>query len=185
MDYDTPHPLTDHASVWLMEVSKFRATYTDRFIKHLDQPTIISEREYTLRSILHDLTFLLSSSDTLKAKPLFHTVDYPTSGPDVGKGVIYFTAYHNQSDIGERLVAILPAYVQTFVDKQAAKQWFHPGTLQSLSEVFFGYDDEGNWDGTWHTAEDDLAQDILDEDMGIEFNFDNLDDLENRWQFFS
>jgi hypothetical protein len=117
---------------------------------------------------------------TAKTKPLFHTVDYPTSGPDVGKGVIYFTAYHNQSDIGERLVAILPAYVQTFEDKQAAKQWFHAGTLQSLGEVFFGYDDEGNWDGTWHTAEDYLTQDILDEDMGIEFDFDNLDDLEQQ-----
>jgi hypothetical protein len=104
-------------------------------------------------------------------------VDCPTSSPDVGKGVIYFTAYHNQSDIGERLVAILPAYVQTFGDKQ---QWFHAGTLQSLGEVFFGYDDKGNWDGTWHTAEDDLAQDILDEDMGIEFDFDNLDDLEQQ-----
>jgi hypothetical protein len=103
-----------------------------------------------------------------------------TSGPDVGKGVVYFTAYHDQSDIGERLVAILPAYIQTFVDNLAAKQWFHTGTLQSLGEVFFGHDDDGNWDGTWHTAEDDLAQDILDEDMGIDFDFDNLDDLEQQ-----
>jgi hypothetical protein len=47
-------------------------------IKHLDQVTMINGREYTLRSILHDLTFPLNSSDTEKTKPLFHTVDYPT-----------------------------------------------------------------------------------------------------------
>jgi hypothetical protein len=37
-DYDTAHPITDHAAVLLMEVSIFRATYTDRFHpKHAKQ----------------------------------------------------------------------------------------------------------------------------------------------------
>jgi hypothetical protein len=111
-------------------------------------------------------------------KALFHTVDYPSSGSEAGKGVVYFTAYHDQSDIGERLVAILPAFIHQFYDKTAAKAWFHAGALQSLGEVTFGYDMEGNWDGTWHTHEDDLVQDILDEDMGITFTLDSIHDIE-------
>jgi hypothetical protein len=44
--------------------------------------------------------------------------------------------------------------------------------------VTFGFDIEGHWDGTWQTQEDELAQDILDEDMGITFTLDNIHDIE-------
>ena len=58
----------------------------------------------------------------------------------------------------------------------ATKAWFHPGALEAFGEVTFYYDDAGNWDGTWTTSDDKLAQDILDKDMGVDLNFDNLPD---------
>jgi hypothetical protein len=60
------------------------------------------------------------------------------------------------------------------------KAWFHAGALQSLGEVTFGFDIEGNWDGTWQTQEDELAQDILDEDMGITFTLATFMTLKQR-----
>jgi hypothetical protein len=165
--------LKKHAAV-VQSLTLFKSTD----IKQLDQTMTLQGMDYTLRSILHEFTFPLYPTEYDEPKALFHTVDYPSSGQEAGKGVVYFTAYHDQSDIGERLVAILPAFIHEFYDKAAAKAWFHAGALQSLGEVTFGYDMEGNWDGTWHTAEDDLVQDILDEDMGITFSLDNIHDIE-------
>ena len=59
--------------------------------------------------------------------------------------------------------------------------WFFPGALEAISEVTFGHDDKGNWDGTWITTEDKLAQDILNEDLGIDLEFENLPDIETQW----
>jgi hypothetical protein len=149
-------------------------------IKQLDTELNINGTPTSLRSLILSFTFPLCPSSDEPTRTLFHSVDYPSSGPDMGKGVVYFTAYHDQSDIGERLVAILPAYIHSQVWEQAAKEWFYPGALKSLGEVTFGFDDDGNWDGSWSTAEDDLAQDILDEDMGIKFDFENLPDIETQ-----
>jgi len=99
----------------------------------------------------------------------------------VGK-CVYFTAYNDQVDVAERLVGILPAYVAKMVDEAAAKQWFHPDSLHALQSVQFLSDDNGDWDGTWMTPDDELMQDILDEDMGVNMNFefDGLSGLEHQ-----
>lgn len=149
-------------------------------IKHLDKVIVINGATHTLRSVINDFTFPLCPGDDDKSRALFHSVDYPSSGPDLDKGIVYFTAYHDQSDLAERLVAILPAYIQGMFSPIAASEWFQPGALSTIGEVTFGYDDDGNWNGTWSTAEDELAQDILDEDMGIQFEFDNIPDIETQ-----
>ena len=58
--------------------------------------------------------------------------------------------------------------------------WFHPGSLKAIGNVTFYHDDDGNWNGEWTMMEDELAQDILDEDLGMELKFelDNLPDIE-------
>ena len=107
-------------------------------------------------------------------------MDYPSSGPDYGKGVIYFTAYYDRVDIVERLVAILLAFISSRFGTTTTKAWFHPGSLEAIGEVTFGHDNEGNWNGTWSTTEDELAQDILEEDLGIALEFENLPDIETQ-----
>jgi hypothetical protein len=99
-------------------------------------------------------------------------------GKDAGK-VVSFTAYHDLSDLAERFVAILPAYVNHLVVAKAAKQWFHADSLASLKDVEFLHDDAGNWSGTWKIPEDDLMQDILDEDMNVQFQFEGINHLEH------
>jgi hypothetical protein len=51
-----------------------------------------------------------------------------------------------------------------------------------LHTVTFSEDIEGNWDGTWETPDDLYTQGILDEDMGVEVDFDDdlLKELQNR-----
>ena len=111
---------------------------------------------------------------------LFHSIDVHSSGQDQGKGIVYFTAYHIHADLAESVVAILPALIQDHLDKVATNAWFHYGLLEALGEVTFHYDDAGNRDGTWSTLEDDLAQDILDEEMGVTFEFDNMPDTSDN-----
>ena len=150
-------------------------------IKHLDLPVTINGIEYTLRSVILGLTFPLHPPDGEESpRALFHSVDIPSHGSDAERGIVYFTVYHDQADVAERLVAILPAYVQTHYNSEAAKQWFQPGALNALGDVTFSRDDAGNWDGTWSTAEDELAQDLLDEDMGIPIVFEDIPDMESQ-----
>ena len=53
------------------------------------------------------------------------------------------------------------------------------GHQVDLQAVNFHHDEEGNWLGTWTTADDKLQQDLLDEDMGYKLEFDNLQLVEN------
>ena len=114
-----------------------------------------------------DLTFPLVPDDTTNAHPLFHSVDLPLSRLNYGKGVIYFTYHGDVPDLAEHLVAILPAYIQHTMGPELCTAWFHPGSLEAIGNVTFYHDDDGNWNGEWTTMEDDLAQDILDKDLGV------------------
>jgi hypothetical protein len=149
-------------------------------IKRLDSARRINHVTCTLRDIILDLTFPLVPKQDEEGRPLFHTVDYPSSGPDKGQGVVYFMAYHDHADVAEQMVAILPAYINQFVDAEATKEWFQPGALQALNDVQFSYDDDGNWLGTWTTADDDIHLDIMEEDMGINMDFEGLTVLEKE-----
>jgi hypothetical protein len=63
------------------------------------------------------------------------------------------------------------------VGPSASKEWFHSSALHIRKEVQLVYDSSGNWTGTWTTEEDNLNMAILQEDMGVDFSFDNLDIL--------
>jgi hypothetical protein len=66
------------------------------------------------------------------------------------------------------------------IDNNVAKQWFHADAVKACHSVQIHSDEDGNWDGTWTTAEDDIMQDILDKDMGVDVNyhFDGIGNLE-------
>ena len=150
-------------------------------IKRLDEPFSKNGTSYTLRSLLHDLTFpLIPESESSPSRPLFHTMDYPSNGPDAGKNVIYFTAYHNRAETAERLVEILPAFIHFKLGMEAVKEWCYPESLQTVHEVTFSYDNDGNWDGTWSTAEDEVADVVLDEDMDVKIEVENLLDIQSQ-----
>jgi hypothetical protein len=146
-------------------------------IKSLDTSVNLNGQTYTLREIIQNLTYpLVHDEDQMehsKLRPLFHTVDMAASGKDAGK-VVYFTTYHDTADLAERMVAILPAYVDSLIDHDAAKKWFHADSLKLLKDVEFQYDESGNWLGTWQTPEEELMLEILDEDMHITFQLEGL-----------
>jgi hypothetical protein len=102
-----------------------------------------------------------------------------SQGKDAGK-VVYFTAYHGLSALAERFVVILPAYVAEMVDGQTTKQWFHTDSLVALVEVEFQFDYGSNLTCTWKTPEDDLMQDLLDEDMNVQFQLEGLNHIEQN-----
>ena len=146
-------------------------------IKHLDHPITINNQEYTLRSVLLEIQFPLAAQEDDVETPLFHTVDFASVNPDRDEGITHFTAYNDRSEIAQQLVAILPAYIDHLVGAQASKEWFHSSALHIRKEVQLVYDESGNWTGTWTTEEDNLNMAILQEDMGVDFSFENLDIL--------
>ena len=133
----------------------------------LDTPVTLHGKSYVLRSFLIELTHPLVSTSQDPAPSIFHSMDLPSSGQDHGKGIVYFTAYHAHLDLAECLVAILPAFIQERLGTVATKAWFHPGALEEIGDVTFHYDDAGNWNRTWTTSEDELAQEILDKDISV------------------
>jgi hypothetical protein len=80
----------------------------------------------------------------------------------------------------ESLVGVLPALVNAVLDKQAALSWFHVDALDAINNVTLNHDNDGNWDGTWTTSEDEFGDSILDEDLGTEFDFDGMEELGNE-----
>jgi hypothetical protein len=147
-------------------------------IKSLDSPIKINGITRSLRDIVLSLTNPISPEEGEATRVLFHSVDRPSTGNDRDKNAVFFTAYHDQADLAEQIVAILPAYINQFVSKEAAKVWFIQGSLEALNDVHFQYDDDGNWLGTWTTEDDALHLDIMNEDMGIEIEFEGLSTLE-------
>jgi uncharacterized protein (UPF0218 family) len=58
------------------------------------------------------------------------------------------------------------------------KAWFHETAIAGCHDVKLDYD-AGEWTGDWTTEEDNLQQALLDDDMGINFHIDGLEDLED------
>ena len=91
---------------------------------------------------------------------------------------MYITAYEDRIHIVEKIVGILPEFIFFHFNEATLTAWC--GHQVDLQAVDFQHDEEGNWLGTWTTADDKLQQDLLDEDMGYKLKFDNLQLVENE-----
>jgi hypothetical protein len=148
-------------------------------IKELDRPVVTNGQEYTLREFLLTLNVPGESKADGSSRSAFHTVDRSCQGKDRGKAV-YLTTYVDIASYAESLVGVLPALVNALLDKQAALSWFHVDALDAINDVILNHDDDGNWDGTWTTSEDEYGDTILDEDLGFEFDLDGMEELGNE-----
>jgi hypothetical protein len=88
------------------------------------------------------------------------------------------TAYKDRAETAEALAGILLALVQKEISNAAPAEWFTPQGIENGAGVTFPSDLAGNWDGTWITPEDELNQNLLEEDMGISFEIEDMDLLE-------
>jgi hypothetical protein len=143
-------------------------------IKELDAVQTCNHGTYSLRQLLLDIT---NPIVTKKKNPpkLFFTVDYAASGADKEKEVVYLTAYHDRKDLATKVVDILPAFIEHNYGRSLVKKWCHPNSLGMINDITFLTDEDGNDTGEWTTDEDEMGQDILDEDMGVQLDFGGLD----------
>jgi hypothetical protein len=148
-------------------------------IKELNRPTITNGQEYSLREFLLTLNVPGQSKSDGSPRPAFHSVDRSCQGKDSGKAV-YLTTYVDIASYAESLVGVLPALVNAILDKSAALSWFHVDALDALNNVTLNHNDDDNWDGTWTTSEDEFGDTILDEDLGIEFDLDEMEEFGNE-----
>ena len=51
--------------------------------------------------------------------------------------------------------------------------WFH--FQMDLQAIEFHEDQDGNWKGTWTTPDDMISQDIVDEEMEYNIQFENME----------
>ena len=143
-------------------------------IKEINSIQACNHRSYSLRQLLLAIPNPLVTKKTHPPK-LFFTVDYAASGADKEKEVVYLTAYHDQNDLAAKVVDILPAFIEHNYGRTLAKKWCHPNSLGMINEITFLTDEDGNDTGEWTTDEDEMGQDILDEDMGVQLDFGGLD----------
>jgi hypothetical protein len=148
-------------------------------IKELNGPIVTNGQEYSLREFL--LTLNVPGQSKADGSPCsaFHSVDRSCQGKDRGKAV-YLTTYVDIASYAESLVGVLPVLVNALLDKQAALSWSHVDALDAIKDVILNHDDNGNWDGTWTTSEDEFGNTILDEDLGIEFDLDGMEEWGNE-----
>ena len=125
----------------------------------------------TCRQFFLSLKYPLVPAPNKTSNALIHTIDWAATGQDAGKRV-YFTAYEDRIQIVEKIIGILPEFIRFHFNDETMTAWC--GHQVELQDVEFHHDDEGNWLGTWTTADDRLQQDLLDEDMGYKLEFDNL-----------
>lgn len=148
-------------------------------IKELDKPVASNGQEYSLREFLLTLTAPGQSKSDGSPRPAFHTVDRSCQGRDRGKAV-YFTAYVDIAGYAEGIVGVLPALVHALLGKEATMAWFHADALDSINDVSINHDEDGNWDGTWTTSEDEYGETILDEDLGFDFDLEDMEEFGNE-----
>ena len=143
-------------------------------VKNLDEPYTDpnDESEQTLRSFVLNLTYPLAPKAKERTSPLFHSVDWASSGIDSGAKV-YFTAYLDRAEEAAKLVAILPALVKEMVSEQAQKRWINHQSEDM--EVEFHYDSEGNWMGGFTTEDDKIQRGLLEENMPYNIQLENMD----------
>jgi hypothetical protein len=72
-------------------------------------------------------------------------------------------------------VDILPAFIEHNYGRLLVKKWCHPNSLAMINDITFLTDEDGNDTGEWTTDEDEMGQDILDEDMGVQLDFGGID----------
>jgi hypothetical protein len=108
-------------------------------------------------------------------------VNFAPPGGNKACGAVYFTAYNDWKQLAAKVVDIFPAYINYFLGKTQAKMWCHPDSLAIIDDIVFIEDDHGNPTGDWTTREDEMGQALLEEDMGIKFDFENFEllDLES------
>jgi hypothetical protein len=151
--------------------------FTTTDIKHLDQP-ISSKDKRTLRRIVMEMTFPLIPPASPPPNPLprlIHSIDFASQGEAARNGSVYITFYKDRRSFAESFFPILPAYISSFINPEAAKQWFHPHVRNLFHDVTFVLNDTtGEWTGEWKTSDEDQMEDDLLEDVGIEFDLQGL-----------
>jgi len=95
-------------------------------------------------------------------------------------GATYLTAYNDRKDIAESFADILPVYVKEFYGTSLARTWFHATSFHLFSDINFDLDEQGEWTGTWTTADDEQLDIDLKEDMGVTLRLDGLELLESN-----
>jgi hypothetical protein len=143
-------------------------------IKDIDEEQSYNHGSYSLRQLLLEIS---SPIVTKKPNPprLFFTVDYAASGADKDKQVVYLTAYHDRKELAAKVVDILPAFIEHNYGRALVKKWCHPNALGMINDITFLTDEDGNDTGEWITQEDEMGQEILDEDMGVQLDFSGID----------
>jgi hypothetical protein len=81
------------------------------------------------------------------------------------------------------LVDILPAFIDHYYGSELAHKWCHPSSLSIIHDITFLEDEDGNNLGEWTTVKDDMGQEVLDEDMGVQLDLSNLVLLEFHPEF--
>jgi len=160
-------------------VAVIRSLHLDKseFIKDLDKKVEHKGETTTLRQFLRSVTVPGHSAPDGSAVPLFFSVDHAPTGRDCTAGLVYLTSYLDHSEYASRLVSVLPAVVEHLFGKEVVKKWFHPGSLESVGEINFDFDEDGNWTGEFTTAMDEVYETLLGEAVnGVTFEFE-WDDL--------
>jgi hypothetical protein len=143
-------------------------------IKEIDEIQACNHGTYSLRELLLSISYPIVTKKTNPPK-LFFTVDYAASGVDKEKQVVYLTAYHDRKDLAIKVVDILPAFIEHNYGRSLVKTWCHPNSLGMIADITFLTDEDGNDTGEWITEEDEMGQDILYEDMGVQLDFEGID----------
>jgi len=128
----------------------------------------------SLRQYIQNMQYPLSPKEDETPTPLFHSVDWASSGPDAGKAILHLTAYKDRFQTADLAASILPALITRDFCSTAAAKWFTPQGIENSEGITFLNDDDGNWLGTWTTPEDEINQALLDEDMGVAFDLSDM-----------
>ena len=147
-------------------------------IHYLNKAFAYGNGNITLRTVLSTITYPLTGADEdSDSQKLFHSMDHARSGTDSKNGTVYFTAYKDRSSLAESLLDILPAYLVFRMGRQYAQAVLHEGKIEECPKVTWDSPDYATWKGTWRTEEDQQLDDMLEEDMGIEFCIEGIEDI--------
>jgi hypothetical protein len=84
-------------------------------------------------------------------------------------------SFCDSSNVAQSFLGIVMHYIFDFHSEEAYKRWFHSSTYENMKKLELNYTLEGDWEGTWKTQSDKEMTKIYDEDMGFNFNLENLD----------
>jgi hypothetical protein len=107
----------------------------------------------------------------------------PLGSPDHKEFTIYLLAYFDLMDQASGFADVLPAYFSYFYSEEIAKKWFHVAALEKCRDVTFNTDEDGAWDGTWMTSDDQQISDWLVEDIYMhpdKLKLSNLNLVQNQ-----